>query len=157
MKFIFTILCCLALGYSGFAQQQQSQKSKAKYKIKIVDRKGKVTRGLFFAAYDDGLTIIKNRKDTVKLSADSISALYIHRRGIVGPLALAGGLTFFVIAVQSEKLVESVVLIAAGVPAGVAGGLLIGELLSNKKSYKELQPKDFPLIKSNLQKYTVLK
>ncbi|MNK92989.1 hypothetical protein D3C87_1131320 [compost metagenome] len=156
MKFIFTILCCLAFGYGGFAQQQQLT-PKAKYKIKIVDRKGKVTRGLFYAAYDDGLTVIKNRRDTVKLSADSISALYIHRRGIVGPLALAGGLTFFVIAVQSEKLVESVVLIAAGVPAGVAGGLLIGELLSNKKFYKQLQAKDFPVIKPNLQKYTVLK
>ncbi|MGM9477558.1 hypothetical protein ACS5PU_14075 [Pedobacter sp. GSP4] len=151
MKFIFTFLICLTLGFSGFAQQR------AKYKIKVVEKDGKVTRGLFYAASDDGLMVIKNRRDTVKLSADHITALYIHRRGIVAPLAIAGGLAFFVIGVQSDKLVESVVLIVAGVPAGVAGGLLIGELLSNKKYYKQLEAKDFPLIKSNLQKYTVLK
>lgn len=156
MKFIFTFLICLAFGFNSFAQQQQSS-PKAKYKIKIVDRQGNVTRGLFYAAYDDGLTVIKNRRDTVKIGADNITALYIHRRGIVAPLAIAGGLTFFVLGAQSDKLLESVVLIVAGVPAGVAGGLLIGELLANKKYYKQLEAKDFPLIKSNLQKYTVLK
>ncbi len=155
MKFIFTILCCLAFAFGSFAQQQSTPK--AKYKIKIVDRKGKVTRGLFYAAYDDGLTLIKNRRDTVKLSADSISALYIHRRGIVAPLAIAGGLTFFVLGATSDKLAESFLLIAAGVPAGVAGGLLIGELFANKKYYKQLEAKDIPLIKPNLQKYTALK
>lgn len=156
MKFIFTILCCLAFAFGSFAQQQHPT-PKAKYKIKIVDRKGRVTRGLFYAAYDDGLTLIKNRRDTVKLSADSISALYIHRRGIVAPLAIAGGLTFFVLGATSDKLAESFLLIAAGVPAGVAGGLLIGELFANKKYYKQLEAKDFPLIKPNLQKYTALK
>ncbi|SDE41451.1 hypothetical protein [Pedobacter soli] len=156
MKFILTILCCLAFAFGSFAQQQHST-PKAKYKIKIVDRKGKVTRGLFYAAYDDGLTLIKNRRDTVKLSADSISALYIHRRGIVAPLAIAGGLTFFVLGATSDKLAESFLLIAAGVPAGVAGGLLIGELFANKKYYKQLEAKDFPLIKPNLQKYTAIK
>lgn len=156
MKFIFTILCCLAFGYGSFAQQKQPT-PRAKYKIKIVDRKGKVTRGLFYAAYDDGLTVIKHRRDTVKLSADSISALYIHRRGIVAPLAIAGGLTFFVLGATSDKLVESVVLVVAGVPTGVAGGLLIGELFANKKYYKQLEAKDFPLIKPNLQKYTAIK
>ena len=155
MKFILTILCCLAFAFGSFAQQQS--RPKAKYKIKIVDRKGKVTRGLFYAAYDDGLTLIKNRRDTVKLSADSISALYIHRRGIVAPLAIAGGLTFFVLGATSDKLAESFLLIAAGVPAGVAGGLLIGELFANKKYYKQLEAKDFPLIKPNLQKYTAIK
>jgi hypothetical protein len=151
MKFIFTCLFFLALSYATFAQQN------AKYTIRVIDRSGKATRGSFYAAADDGLTIIRNRKDTIKLSADSISALYIHRKGIAAPLAIAGGLTFFVLAAKSDKLVESVVLIAAGVPVGVSGGMLIGGLLSNKKHYKALQAKDFPLIRSNLQKYTVLK
>ncbi|WP_406825872.1 hypothetical protein [Pedobacter sp. KACC 23697] len=151
MKFIFTSLIFLAFGYNTFAQQ------KSRYNIRVIDQNGKGVRGSFYAAADDGLTIIRNRKDTLKLSADSISALYIHRKGIAAPLAIAGGLTFFVLAAKSDKLAESVVLIAAGVPAGVSGGLLIGGLLSNKKHYKGLQAKDFPLIKSNLQKYTVLK
>ncbi|WP_343523644.1 hypothetical protein [Pedobacter sp.] len=151
MKFTFTCLIFFALSYAGFAQQ------KAKYNIRVVDRSGQAVRGIFYAASDNGLTVIRNRKDTLKLSADSISALYIHRRGLVAPLAIAGGLTFFVLAAKSDKLAESVVLIAAGVPAGVSGGLLIGGLLSNKKRYLGLQPKDFPVIKSSLQQYTVLK
>jgi len=151
MKFIFTLLTCIALSYTVNAQQR------AKYTVRVVDRNGDAKRGSFYAATDDGLTIIRNRRDTIKLSADSISALYIHRKGIAAPLAIAGGLTFFVLAAKSDKLVESVVLIAAGVPAGVSGGLLIGGLFSNKKHYKGLQAKDFPLIKTNLQKYTVLK
>ena len=151
MKLIFTFLICIALSYTVNAQQR------AKYTVRVVDRSGKATRGSFYAAADDGVTIIRNRRDTVKLSADSISALYIHRKGIAAPLAIAGGLTFFVLAAKSDKLVESVVLIAAGVPVGVSGGLLIGGLFSNKKNYKGLQAKDFPLIKSNLKQYTVLK
>lgn len=151
MKFIFTSLFFLALCATGFAQQR------AKYNIRVVDRSGNAVRGAFYAASDNGLTLIRNRRDTLKLSADSISALYIHRRGLVAPLAIAGGLTFFVLAAKSDKLVESIVLIAAGVPAGVSGGLLIGGLLSNKKHYKQLQPKDFPVIKPTLQQYTVLK
>lgn len=152
MKFIFTFLVFFALSYTGFAQQH-----KAKYNVRVVDQSGNATRGIFYAVSDNGLTVIRNRKDTVKISADSISAISIHRRGIVAPLAIAGGLTFFILAAKSDKLVESVVLIAAGVPVGVSGGLLIGNLLSNKKRYKNLQPKDFPLIKPNLQQYTVLK
>jgi len=151
MKFIFTFLICIALTYTSVAQQR------AKYTIRVVDRNGKAIRGSFYAASDQGLTVIRNRKDTLKLSADSISALYIHRKGIAAPLAIAGGLTFFVLAAKSDKLAESIVLIAAGVPAGVSGGLLIGGLLSNKKHYKGLSAKDFPLIRPNLQKYTVLK
>ncbi|WP_316844355.1 hypothetical protein [Pedobacter psychrodurus] len=151
MKFIFTFLICIALSYTVNAQQ------KARYSIRVIDRSGHAVRGSFYAASDDGVIIIRNRRDTVKLSADSISALSIHRKGIAAPLAIAGGLTFFVLAAKSDKLVESVVLIAAGVPVGVSGGLLIGGLLSNKKHYKGLQAKDFPLIKANLQKYTVLK
>ncbi|WP_293790428.1 hypothetical protein [uncultured Pedobacter sp.] len=151
MKFIFTCLIFLAFGYSTFAQQ------KGRYNIRVIDLNGKGVRGSFYAAADDGLTIIRNRRDTLKLSADSISALYIYRKGIAAPLAVAGALTFFVLAARSDKLVESVVFIAAGVPAGVSGGLLIGGLLSNKKRYKRLQAKDFPLIKSDLQKYTILK
>lgn len=151
MKFIFTFLVFLALSYTGFAQH------KAKYNVRVVDRSGNATRGIFYAVSDEGLTVIRNRKDTVKINADNISAISIHRRGIVAPLAIAGGLTFFILAAKSDKLVESVVLIAAGVPAGVSGGLLIGNLLSNKKRYKNLQPKDFPLIKPNLQQYAMLK
>ncbi|RBQ08779.1 hypothetical protein [Pedobacter miscanthi] len=151
MKFIFTFLVFLALSYTGFAQH------KAKYNVRVVDRSGNATRGIFYAVSDEGLTVIRNRKDTVKINADNISAISIHRRGIVAPLAIAGGLTFFILAAKSDKLVESVVLIAAGVPVGVSGGLLIGNLLSNKKRYKNLQPKDFPLIKPNLQQYAVLK
>nr|WP_316827598.1 hypothetical protein [Pedobacter miscanthi] len=151
MKFIFTFLIFFTLSYTGFAQQR------GKYNIRVVDRKGHAVRGTFYEAADNGLTIIRNRRDTLKLSADSISALYIHRKGIVAPLAIAGGLTFFVLAAKSDKLAESIVLIAAGVPAGVSGGLLIGGLLSNKKRYKGLQAKDFPVIKPTLQQYTVLK
>lgn len=151
MKFIFTFLVFLALSYTGFAQH------KAKYNVRVVDRSGNATRGIFYAVSDEGLTVIRNRKDTVKINAENISAISIHRRGIVAPLAIAGGLTFFILAAKSDKLVESVVLIAAGVPVGVSGGLLIGNLLSNKKRYKNLQPKDFPLIKPNLRQYAVLK
>jgi len=151
MKFIFTCLIFFALSFTGFAQQR------AKYNIRVVDRSGHAVRGAFYAASDNGLILIRNRRDTLKLSADSISALYIHRRGLIAPLAIAGGLTFFVLAAKSDKLVESIVLIAAGVPAGVSGGLLIGSLLSNKKRYRGLQPKDFPVIKPTLQQYTVLK
>ncbi|TCD11134.1 hypothetical protein EZ449_06465 [Pedobacter frigidisoli] len=151
MKFIFTLIVFLALSYCGFSQQ------KAKYKIKIIESNGRVSRGSFYAAADDGLTIIGNRKDTLKFSADSIVALHVQRKGFVAPLAIAGGLTFFVLAAKSDKLVESLVLIAAGVPVGVSAGSLIGGILGNRKHYKNLSAKDFPLIKPNLQQYTILK
>ncbi|RZJ89564.1 MAG: hypothetical protein EOO20_10625 [Chryseobacterium sp.] len=109
------------------------------------------------AAEDTRLIIVKSNGDTSRLSAEKISRLYIHRRGIVAPLAMAGALVFFVLAVESPDALESAVLIFVGIPVGVSLGLFTGELFANKRFYKKLEAKDFPLIKSDLQRYTELK
>lgn len=151
MRFILTVVFCVTLGYAGYSQQRPH------YRIKVEDRSGKMTRGDFYAASDDGLTLIRNRRDTLKLSADSIVALHVQRKGFVAPLAIAGGVAFFVFAAKSDKIAESLVLIVAGVPAGIAAGTFLGSAISTKKKYKALQAKDFPMIKDNLRQYTVLK
>ncbi|PWS31348.1 hypothetical protein [Pedobacter paludis] len=151
MKIFLAFLLSLSLCFTCVAQ------NKAKYKIKIVEKSGKVSRGNFYAAADDGLTIVKFNRDTVKLKAEDITALYITRKGIIGPLMVVGGLTFVILSAKSNDALGSVVLLLAGVPVGLSGGLLVGELLANKKYYKKLEAKDFPLIKENLQKYTQIK
>ncbi|MDQ1139717.1 hypothetical protein [Pedobacter agri] len=151
MKIFLTLSLCLTICFTISAQK------KWKYKIKIFEHSGKRHRGFFYAAEDTRLIIVKSNGDTSRLSAEKISRLYIHRRGIVAPLAIAGALVFFVLAVESPDALESAVLIFVGIPVGVSLGLFTGELFANKRFYKKLETKDFPLIKSDLQRYTELK
>lgn len=151
MKIFLTFLLSLSISFTCVAQ------NRAKYKIKIVEKSGKVSRGNFYSAADDGLTIVKFNRDTVKLKAENITALYISRKGVVGPLMIVGGLVFVALSASNNNGLESAVILLVGVPAGVSGGLLLGQLFANKKYYKQLEAKDFPLIKENLQKYTQIK
>lgn len=152
MKFIFTFLFCLALGVTTYAQNTH-----AKYNVKAIKTNGKVIRGKFYAATETSVSIIRNRRDTLLIGADSLAELHVKRRGLVAPLAIAGGLTFFALAVSSDKLVESVVFIVAGVPAGVSAGVLLGNALSKQKHFVGLKPVDFPKLKPTLQQYTMIK
>ncbi|WP_316806329.1 hypothetical protein [Pedobacter agri] len=151
MKIFLTLLFCITICFTASAQK------KWKYKIKIFEHSGKRHRGFFYAAEDTQLILVKSNGDTSRLSAEKISRLYIHRRGIVAPFAIAGALAFFVLAVETPNALESAVLILVGIPIGVSLGLVTGELFANKRFYKKLEAKDFPLIKTDLQKYTELK
>lgn len=151
MKTFLTLLISIAVCFTCSAQK------KWKYKIKIVEHDGKKHRGFFYAAEDSQLILVKNNGDTSRLQADKIEKLFIHKRGVVAPLAIAGALVFFVLGVENPNALESAVLIIVGVPIGVSLGLITGELFANKKFYKKLETKDFPLIKTDLQKYTELK
>ncbi|PWS28336.1 hypothetical protein DHW03_00315 [Pedobacter yonginense] len=151
MKIFLTLVLTLGLFFTSLAQ------NKAKYKIKIVEKNGNVSRGNFYAAADDGLTIIKTSHDTLKLKAEDITAIYISRKGLIGPMMLVGGIAFVALSATSNNALESVVALVVGIPVGMSGGFLIGQLISNKKYYKKLEAKDFPLIKSNLQRYTQIK
>ncbi|WP_231427327.1 MULTISPECIES: hypothetical protein [Pedobacter] len=151
MKFLLTLSLCLIICFTVSAQK------KWKYKIKIFEHSGKRHRGFFYAAEDTQLILVKSNGDTSKLSAEKISRLYIHRRGIVAPIAIASALVLFAFAIESPDTLESFVLIFVGIPIGVSLGLLTGELFANKRFYKKLEAKDFPLIKTDLQKYTELK
>lgn len=130
---------------------------KWKYKIKVVEHSGKRFRGFFYKAEDTQLTLIKSSGDTIRLKAENIDKLFIHQRGIVAPLAVAGAVLAFIMAVENPNALESAVLIIAGIPLGVAVGLFTGELFANKRYYKQLEANDFPLIKDDLQKYTQIK
>ena len=79
MKVALIVLLTFAMYFSSHAQNQ------GKYKIKIVEHNHKRHRGIFYAANDDGLTIANRRGDTATISAENIRAIYINRRGIVGP------------------------------------------------------------------------
>lgn len=151
MKIFLMLFFCISICFTVSAQK------KWKYKIKVVERNGKRHRGFFYAAEDTQLTLVKSNGDTSRLSAENIDRLYIHRRGVVAPFAIAGALVFFAFAVESSNALESAVLIVVGIPVGVSMGLVTGELFANKRFYKKLEAKDFPLIKTDLQKYTVLK
>ena len=151
MKIFLMLFFCIAISFTASAQK------KWKYKIKVMEHSGKRHRGFFYAAEDTQLILVKSNGDTSRLSAEKISRLYIHRRGIVAPFAIAGTLAFFVLAVETPNALESAVLILVGIPIGVSLGLVTGELFANKRFYKKLEAKDFPLIKTDLQKYTELK
>ncbi|RZK19401.1 MAG: hypothetical protein EOO86_07775 [Pedobacter sp.] len=150
MKIFLMLFFCIAISFTASAQK------KWKYKIKVMEHSGKRHRGFFYAAEDTQLILVKSNGDTSRLSAEKISRLYIHRRGIVAPFAIAGALAFFVLAVETPNALESAVLILVGIPIGVSLGLVTGELFANKRFYKKLEAKDFPLIKTDLQKYTEL-
>ncbi|RYD73026.1 MAG: hypothetical protein EOP53_20860 [Sphingobacteriales bacterium] len=151
MKLVISVLICFAVSFSVSAQK------KWKYKIKIVEHDGKKHRGFFYAAEDNQLIVVKGNRDTLRLQAEKIEKLYIHRRGIVAPLAIAGAAIFFIFAVESPNALESAVLLFVGIPLGVSLGLVTGELFANKRFYKKLETKDFPIINPDLQKYTELK
>jgi hypothetical protein len=153
MKFNIILLFFLAIGSVSVAQER------AKYKIKVVEKPRKVTRGVFYAATDNGLTLIKNNGDTIHLDAAQIRALYIHRRGIVAPLTIAGAAVFvgLAIAAKDDDALTQAALLIVGVPIGASIGMLAGDLIANKRYYTQLKPVDFPLIKADLQKYTVVK
>lgn len=151
MKLIMTLLICLVLSFSASAQKSK------KYKIKVVEFSGKSHRGLFYAAEDKQLIIITKNGDTSKLQAENISKLYIHKPGIVAPIAIAGAAIFVIAAVENPSALIGAVLIIVGVPVGVSLGLVIGELFANKRYYKKLQARDFPLIKADLQRFTLVK
>ena len=151
MKIFLTLTICFLTCFTVSAQK------KWKYKIKVVEHSGKRYRGFFYAAEDKQLILVKNNGDTSILKAENIDKLFIHRRGVVAPFAIAGALVFLALSVESSNVLESVVLIIVGIPVGVSLGLLTGELFANKRYYKRLEEKDFPLIKKDLQQYTELK
>lgn len=151
MKIFITLFISIAICFTVSAQR------KWKYKIKVVEHSGKGHRGFFYAAEDSRLILVKSNGDTSRLKAENIDRLFIHKRGITAPFAIAGALVFFILAIENPDALESAVLIIVGVPIGVCLGLVTGELFANKKFYKKLKAKDFPLIKKDLQKYTELK
>jgi len=151
MKICLTLLISISICFTTLAQK------KWKFKIKIVEHSGKKHRGFFYAAEDTQLILVKSNRDTSRLPAQNIDKLFIHRRGVVAPFAIAGALIFFAFAIDNGNALESSVLIIVGVPVGVSLGLLTGELFANKRFYKKLEAKDFPLIKKDLQQYTELK
>ncbi|UKT64580.1 hypothetical protein [Pedobacter mucosus] len=151
MRLFLTLLIFISIAFSASAQKTW------KYKIKIVEHNGKRHSGFFYAAEDKQLIIIKSNGDTSRLKAENIGRFYIHKRGIVAPFAIAGALTFLILSVESENALEAAVLIIVGIPIGVSLGLITGELFANKRYYKKLEAKDFPIIKADLKKYTQLK
>ncbi|WP_421944456.1 hypothetical protein [Pedobacter sp.] len=151
MKFFVIFLVFFSASFAVSAQK------KWKYKIKVVDNRGKRHRGFFYAAQDNGLVIIRKNGDTSLLNAENINQLYIHRRGIVAPFAIAGAAIFLIFAIDNPNVLKTVVLISVGAPLGLSLGFLAGDLLANKRFYKKLEAKDFPLIKADLQKYTEVK
>lgn len=151
MRFFLILLFCFSVSLATSAQKRW------KYKIKLVEHNGKRHRGFFYAAEDNQLILVKSNGDTSKLKTESINRLYIHRRGIVAPFAIAGAAIFFILAIENPNALESAVLLFVGVPIGVSLGLVTGELFANKRFYKHLEAKDFPLIKTDLQKYTEVK
>ena len=151
MKFFVIFLVFFSASFAVSAQK------KWKYKIKVVDNRGKRHRGFFYAAQDNGLVIIRKNGDTSLLNAENINQLYIHRRGIVAPFAIAGAAIFLIFAIDNPNVLKTVVLISVGAPLGLSLGFLASDLLANKRFYKKLEAKDFPLIKADLQKYTEVK
>lgn len=150
MKIILFLIFGVCCSVCCYAQ-------KGSYKIRVVHEKTK-TRGVFFRAEDDGLTVIKNSGDTIKIAADGIRSLYIHKRGIVAPVTVAAAIASFALLFRSgNNSLENFVAIYAGVPIGTALGLFGGDLLANKRYYTRLEAKDFPVIKADLQKYTLTK
>jgi len=151
MKVTLSLLLCMLITCAVSAQKQW------KYKILLVEHNGKRHRGFFYAAEDTQLTVIKKNGDTSKLQAENINRLFIHKRGIVAPFVIASSLIFVALSTGSSNALESAVLIIVGVPVGISLGLITGELFANKRYYRKLEAKDFPLIKTDLQKYTELK
>jgi len=151
MKFFIIFLFFFSASFAVSAQK------KWKYKIKVVDNRGKRHRGFFYAAQDNGLVIIRKNGDTSLLKAENINQLYIHRRGIVAPFAIAGAAIFLAFAIDNPNALETAILIFVGAPVGVCLGLVTGELFANRRFYKKLEAKDFALIKADLQKYTEVK
>lgn len=149
-KIIFLFFLLTSCFLSAIAQRGQ-------YKIKIVETKKK-TRGVFYKAENDGLTLIKNNGDTLKIPAEQIKSLYIHKRSIVAPITIAA--TIVAVAFLSNSgatPLQNFVAIFVGVPLGASVGLLAGDLIANKRYYTKLEAKDFPQIKADLQKYTVVR
>ncbi|MCZ4225620.1 hypothetical protein [Pedobacter rhodius] len=151
MKFLLSLFICVSISLTVSAQK------KWKYKIKLIEHNGKRHRGFFYAADDSQLVLVKSNGDTSKISAENISRLYIHRCGIVAPVTIAAAAAVAVLAIDNPNALETALIIFVGVPIGVCIGLVTGELFANKRFYKQLQAKDFPLIKADLQKYTELK
>jgi len=151
MRFLIVFILFFSVSFYSSAQRRW------KYKIKVVEHAGKRQRGFFYAAKDDQLILVRKNGDTIQIGADKIERLYIHKRGIVAPFAIAGAAIFFIFAAQTPYALEGAVLLFVGVPIGVSLGLVTGELFANKRFYKRLEAKDIPLIKLELQKYTELK
>ncbi|KQS35895.1 hypothetical protein [Pedobacter sp. Leaf194] len=151
MKFVLSLLICILISCTVSAQK------KWKYKVKVIENSGKRHRGFFYAAEDTRLVVIKKNADTVGIDAANIDRLFIHRRAIVAPVAIAAAAATAALAIDNPNALETAVIIIIGVPLSVCAGLVVGELFANKRFYKKLQAKDFPSIKANLQKFTVLK
>ncbi|KQR71452.1 hypothetical protein [Pedobacter sp. Leaf176] len=151
MKFLIALLFCCSVSFYASAQKRW------KYKIKVVEHQGKRHRGFFYAAEDNQLTLIKSNGDTIRLETEQIEKLYIHRRGIVAPVAIATAIAAAAFAIDNPNALETAVIIVVGIPIGFCVGLVAGELFANKRFYKKLNVNDFPLIKSDLRRYTEVK
>lgn len=151
MKFFIAFLFCFSVSFYASAQMRW------KYKIKVVEHQGERYRGFFYAAEDNQLIIVKNNGDTLRLKAENIEKLFIHRRGIVAPVAVAAGIAAAAFAIDNPNALETAVIIVVGIPIGFCVGLVAGELFANRKFYKKLSINDFPLIKADLQRYTEVK
>lgn len=149
MKTALIFLLTLAMYFPSQAQRR------GKYNIKVVEQNQKKHRGVFYAADNDGLMLISNG-DTISVKAEQITALYIKRRGIVGPFAIAAALPFLVAAIATPG-VYGIAYFLIGIPLSAAAGFILAQPFANKRSYKNLKAKDFPIIKDDLRKYTVVK
>lgn len=147
MRVLIILLFIAAIAIPSAAQKR------GKYKIKIVEHNHKRHRGIFYAAEDQGLTLYRRNGDTTFVKAENISALYISRPGIVVPMAVAGALTLFVVGASTPGI-NGAALVILGPPLGTAAGLLLSQPFANKRYYRKLEAKDFPIIKEDLKKYT---
>lgn len=156
MKIILILFFATTLSLSCLGQQE---KTRAKYRIKVVAKDYVVTRGIFYAVADDGITLVTAKGDTVKLAADKISSLFIRRRGVIASLIIIPATIFVLLALQVPKSdfvnPEGLAVVAAFLGAGV--GYVSAEFFSAKKYYKKIETKDFPDIKNNLQQYAEIK
>ena len=147
MKAFIIILLTAAIAIPSIAQKR------SRYKIKIVEHNHKRHRGIFYAADDQGLTLYRRNGDTTFIKAENISALYISRPGIVVPMAVAGALALFIVGASTPGI-NGAALAILGPPLGTSAGLLVSQPFANKKYYRKLESKDFPIIKEDLKKYT---
>jgi hypothetical protein len=152
MKILLIVILSFGFGFTAVAQ------NKGRYKIKIVQNNGHVNRGIFYAANDSALVVITNAGDTLNVKNAYVKHLYIQKRGVILPIVILGSAIATVLLLPAESVFAPVgLLIVLGVVTGGGLGNLIGELIANKKYYKNLQTTDFAEINAVLHKYTQIK
>ena len=111
-------------------------KSVGNIKLRLSNTRVEGIVGLFYAAEDSQLTMVKNNDDTLRLKAENIEKLFIHRRGIVAPVAVATGIVTATFAIDNPNALETAIIVVVGIPIGFCVGLVAGEILPIKSFTK---------------------